>query len=280
MKKDVGSSIKGVVVGLLVEIFGSNIVYMATWPILALLLGMLGYSEPEIDDAFSQDANFFFSQYIVQALAVSFSFLAGYVCASISLLYIWRSNIVLALFISGYSLYPYDFQDDTFFLIVSSLLSMALVLLGAKYRISKGYHKNSQAETRSISKFLWGIFWGLSILIFLGFCSTYIYVRYFSENSEPNWHIAENAVKSDSHPLAGFFKDRDCNDPWGWAIGPAGEKEYYISFCGPGGCFEENTYRPNTTIYNDQNYKVVSSDVIMFLSDGEWSTHVRCPSRT
>jgi hypothetical protein len=97
---------------------------------------------------------------------------------------------------------------------------------------------------------------------------------------EPNWHVEKNAVRSESHPLAGFWKGENCNDDFGWAIGPAGEGLYYISFCGPGGCFAEGTYRENTTIINDPKYNVVGENTIKFLSQGSWSTHVRCPGRT
>lgn len=108
----------------------------------------------------------------------------------------------------------------------------------------------------------------------------WIYIVYLDPNSEPNWHVEENAVPSPTHPLAGFYKEDSCKDPWGWAIGPAGENGYYISFCGPGGCFEEGAYRPNTSIINDPNYKVVDEDTINFRSINGWSTHVRCTSRT
>jgi len=97
---------------------------------------------------------------------------------------------------------------------------------------------------------------------------------------EPNWYVEQNAVKSESHPLAGFWKDDKCKDPWGWAIGPAGSGLYYISFCGPGGCFKEGTYRPNTSIIDDPKYNIVDDNTIMFKSKGEWTKHVRCSSRT
>ena len=96
---------------------------------------------------------------------------------------------------------------------------------------------------------------------------------------EPNWHVEKNAVPSSSHPLAGFWKGGNCDDPWGWAIGPAGEGLYYISFCSPGGCFKEGTYLANTPIYSDPKYKVVDNNTIEFLSEKGWTTHIRCPGR-
>ena len=89
----------------------------------------------------------------------------------------------------------------------------------------------------------------------------------------------KNAVKTELHPYSGFWKDENCNDSFGWAIGPAGEGLYYISFCGPGGCFAEGTYRPNTTIINDPKYNVADENTIDFWSQSGWSTHVRGPGR-
>lgn len=105
-------------------------------------------------------------------------------------------------------------------------------------------------------------------------------IAYVKLTHEPNWYIEENAVQSKSHPFAGFWKNKGCNDNFGWAIGPAGKNLYYISFCGPGGCFAEGTYRPNTTIIDDEKYNVVDENTIDFLSSDGWSSHVRCPSRT
>lgn len=125
-------------------------------------------------------------------------------------------------------------------------------------------------------KVLSGLVIGFALLI----SGVFVYYIYFGLNSEPNWHVERNAVPSKSHPLAGFYKDEGCGDSWGWAIGPANKTEYYISFCGPGGCFAEGTYRPNTTIQNDSNYEVVDVNTIKFKNDEGWTTHVRCPSRT
>lgn len=120
---------------------------------------------------------------------------------------------------------------------------------------------------------------GILLLIFAIVVAAWAYIEY-GPGSGPNWHVEKNAVPSATHPLAGFYKDENCNDNFGWAIGPANEKEYYVSFCGPGGCFAEDTYRPNTTIYNDSNYEVINENTIKFQSKQGWSTHVRCPSRT
>jgi hypothetical protein len=67
--------------------------------------------------------------------------------------------------------------------------------------------------------------------------------------------------------LAGFYKDK-ASENFGWAIGPNEDGTYYISFCGPGGCFKPGTYLPNTTIVNDPNYEVIDNDTIKFKRTG------------
>ena len=99
---------------------------------------------------------------------------------------------------------------------------------------------------------------------------------YFWYTHETNWYIEKNAVKSESHPYAGFWKDEGCDDNFGWAIGPVDKNIYCVSFCRPGGCFKDGEYRPNTTLINDQKYNIVDENTIDFWSDSGWSTHVRC----
>jgi hypothetical protein len=86
------------------------------------------------------------------------------------------------------------------------------------------------------------------------------------------------AVPSKEYPLAGFWK-RDRSDNFGLAIAPAGNGLYSISFCGPGGCFKPGTYRPNSKIIGDKDYKVIDNDNIDVSAVGGFARHVRCPSR-
>lgn len=101
-------------------------------------------------------------------------------------------------------------------------------------------------------------------------------IAYLWLTHEQNWYIERNAVKSETHPYAGFWKDENCNDNFGWAIGPIDESTYYVSFCGPNGCFKEGEYRPNTSLTNDPKYNIVDMNTIDFWSRSGWSTHVRC----
>ena len=105
-------------------------------------------------------------------------------------------------------------------------------------------------------------------------------IIYKDQIIQPNWHVEHNAVRSNSHPLAGFWKSGGCSGEWGLAIGPAGDGLYYISFCGPGGCFEEGAYVPITAIENDPKYNVTNENTIEVMTKKGWSTYARCPGRT
>ncbi len=109
--------------------------------------------------------------------------------------------------------------------------------------------------------------------------SLFLVMGYASINHDPHWQIEEQAVASFEYPLAGFWKQDDCEEPWGLAIGPAEPGIYYVSFCGPGGCLKPGEYRPNTPLHNDPDYKVIDKNTLKFLSEKKWSTLVRCTRR-
>jgi hypothetical protein len=93
------------------------------------------------------------------------------------------------------------------------------------------------------------------------------------------------AVASADFPYAGFWKPYDCTPGYGLAISPAGTTPglYSVSFCGPGGCFEPGTYRPNTTLVNDEKYWVIDENTIEVRGCGKLAhaaiRYVRCPGR-
>ena len=75
---------------------------------------------------------------------------------------------------------------------------------------------------------------------------------------------------------SGFWKNK-CEDAFGLQIKPAGSSLYSISFCGPGGCFEPGTYRPNTRIEGDPLYEIVSiTEIRVKLRDGSLSKYLKC----
>lgn len=89
-------------------------------------------------------------------------------------------------------------------------------------------------------------------------------------------HTARPSVPP-THPLSGFWKDGHCEDDFGLLIAPAGDHLYSVSFCGPGGCFEPGTYRPNTPIVGDSDYRVIGENEIEVGSiDGDYQRYIRC----
>ncbi len=80
-----------------------------------------------------------------------------------------------------------------------------------------------------------------------------------------------------SKDFTGLWKEK-CTDTHGLHIAKAGtDGKYSISFCGPGGCFKPGTYRENSFIGKDKNYRVVSESEIGVRGRGnEFSTYVRC----
>lgn len=104
-----------------------------------------------------------------------------------------------------------------------------------------------------------------------------VLMLYGSFRHDPHWYVVEDAVATSTHPFAGFWKQGDCDEPWGWAIGPAKPDSYYVSFCAPGGCQEPPVMGTNTTtIVDDPDYLVVNPNTIKYRFDEEWITLVRC----
>lgn len=106
-----------------------------------------------------------------------------------------------------------------------------------------------------------------------------ITIKWGSGATHDSERIAEKtAIPSTSHPMAGFWKSSP-DDNFGLAIAPAEAKLYSVSFCGPGGCFKPGTYRRNTPLMGDEDYKVVSNDTLLVRGQDGWSTYKRASSR-
>jgi hypothetical protein len=88
-------------------------------------------------------------------------------------------------------------------------------------------------------------------------------------------NISGFLMEDPEYPLIGFWK-RNCNNDFGIAIDKTGNSHYSISFCGPGGCFKPGTYRPDSRIYGDSNYEVVSENRIEIKGMDGFSTYYRC----
>jgi hypothetical protein len=90
--------------------------------------------------------------------------------------------------------------------------------------------------------------------------------------------VAASIPRPSTHPFAGLWKDEHCDDDFGLAIAPAGPQLYSVSFCGPGGCFEPGTYRPNTTLVGDPMYRIIDQSTIEVSGqNGDFQRYVRCP---
>ena len=90
----------------------------------------------------------------------------------------------------------------------------------------------------------------------------------------------ETVKVSEKHDFTGFWKS-DCEDAFGLQIKPYIGELYSISFCGPGGCLEPGTYRPNTTIRGDAEYLVIDdNESRVRIKYGGWSKYTKCTSET
>lgn len=96
--------------------------------------------------------------------------------------------------------------------------------------------------------------------------------------ADPNWHIEKQGKPSKTHPLGGFWK-KNQNHNHGLAIGKAPEGLYFISFCGPGGCFEKGAYRPNSTIEGDPAYRVIDINTIEVKGKKGFEKYTRAKAR-
>ena len=82
-----------------------------------------------------------------------------------------------------------------------------------------------------------------------------------NDTHDPDRFAETNAIPSEDYPLAGFWKTSP-NNKFGYAIGPNNDGTYYISFCGPGGCFKPGTYMPNSKIIGDPAWEVIDMNTI------------------
>ena len=87
--------------------------------------------------------------------------------------------------------------------------------------------------------------------------------------------VFSSAALNAGNSYTGFWKG-NCSEAFGLQIMPAENNKYSVSFCGPGGCFEPGTYRPNTTIKNDNLYQVISDSHIKVKTSKGWSDFYKC----
>lgn len=79
----------------------------------------------------------------------------------------------------------------------------------------------------------------------------------------------------DRYPWVGFWKS-NCSNTFGLAIDKAENGYYSVSFCGPSGCFKPGSYRPNTSLEDDDHYKLINNDTIEVEGRDGFSRYHRC----
>ncbi len=79
--------------------------------------------------------------------------------------------------------------------------------------------------------------------------------------------------------FTGLWKE-DCEQLYGLQFKPL-EKQgvYSVSLCGPAGCLDPGTYRPNTTVQGDPTYDVLYAEEILIKQPrGDSTSYVKCAS--
>jgi hypothetical protein len=112
------------------------------------------------------------------------------------------------------------------------------------------------------------------LIVFLSVLS--IHQVLINRNPNKNSQTIEKFLSyDDNYPYVGFWK-KECSDCFGLAIDKAQNGKYSVSFCGPGGCHEPGTYRPDTTIVNDQYYRVIDNNSIEVKVMDGFAKYKRC----
>jgi hypothetical protein len=120
---------------------------------------------------------------------------------------------------------------------------------------------------RSSTKYTGRKVW--SILSRIAICATWVIslgigfgVFYFMgvDFYTTSYTIEKQLEADPAYPYIGFWKN-DCSDNFGLAIEKATNDEYYVRFCGPGGCFGKTSFM-RTKLINDSIYKILDNDTI------------------
>ncbi|MFH1017478.1 MAG: hypothetical protein V1798_04755 [Pseudomonadota bacterium] len=102
-------------------------------------------------------------------------------------------------------------------------------------------------------------------------------VRNPDDPGKNSQNVAQSIPYDTAYPLSGFWK-LDCGRNFGIAIQRAGNNQYSVSFCGPGGCFKPGTWMPNTTIVNDPEFQVINNDTLKLKGSKGFDEWHRCES--
>jgi Zn-dependent protease with chaperone function len=79
--------------------------------------------------------------------------------------------------------------------------------------------------------------------------------------------------------FTGLWKE-DCEQLYGLQFKPLEKQRVYsVSLCGPAGCLDPGTYRPNTTVQGDAAYDVLHAEEILIKQPrGDSTSYVKCAS--
>jgi hypothetical protein len=156
---------------------------------------------------------------------------------------------------------------------------LAIGAIGYQFAVSLGIWRSAG---RYVGPKAWALLArGAVVLSFVSLALTAVvavqlYSQDSHDSSRSSANVASTLSRTAAYPLTGFWKN-DCAENFGLAIESASESNLYsVSFCGPGGCFKPGTYRPNTTISGDPEYRVVDENTIEVNGKPGFSKYVRC----
>ncbi len=115
----------------------------------------------------------------------------------------------------------------------------------------------------------------LSIVVYLGYTLCFVSKIMGTDEGKNSYNISEYLNYANDLPFVGFWKKK-CSDDHGLAINRIAEGRYPVVFCGPGGCFKSGAYRPNTSLINDSDYKIINKNLIEVKGNNGFSKYVRC----
>ena len=104
----------------------------------------------------------------------------------------------------------------------------------------------------------------------------YIKQRDSLDHSKNSQNIVALLKPDKSFPFIGFWK-RDCKDTVGLAIDKTDDGKYSVSRCTSFDCNKPGTYMPNTSLIDDQRFRIIDKNTIeiMIAGDYYWQYH-RC----
>jgi hypothetical protein len=171
---------------------------------------------------------------------------------------------VIKTYLTREASYPaYEWLASAFIIPLSAFLGASL----SKQVVSKTQD----------SKFWWAAAW-LSVIAIIVVPRVYLHIKFMNDPTLDKGKDSSNIgrfLKADpEYPLIGFWKV-ECKNSYGIAIDKAVDGFYSISFCGPGGCFQPGSWRPNSQLINDPEYRIIDSNTIEIKQQGGPPYH-RC----